>query len=268
MSEPISSMTGSGSAALDHEIGRFEAEARSVNHRFLKSSVRLAGSLPPLEAPVEERIRARIHRGHVTLFLRLRAAAGGRAAELDAAAFGAATERLKTLAREHGLPEPTVGHVLRTPGLFAEPRAGGENDDLNQAALACADAALDELVGARHREGTLLVAEVRRLLARLSENLQAIDARAAEVPSAAKERLHARLAELLDGSGVAPDEAQVAREAALLADRADVREEIARLQAHLVHAEELVDTGGAVGRRLDFAKADVERQREQVQNLE
>jgi uncharacterized protein (TIGR00255 family) len=151
------------------------------------------------------------------------------------------------------------------------------------------------MLQARRREGTHLEAEVRRLLEAIETNLAEVKARADEVPAAVKARLEARIEELLAGKGAPFEPAQLAREAALLADRADVREEISRLEGHIAHAREVLDGAGAVGRALDFLvqemhreantiasksadlelsrnvvgmKADVERLREQVQNLE
>lgn len=289
-------MTGAGTQVLEHALGRLEAEARSVNQRFLKVSLRTQGPLPDLLAEAEERVRARVQRGHVTLLLRFTPAPAAPGATLDPAAFAAAARELAQLTRVAGLPAPTAGDVLRMPGLVAaaaQPAASAEA--LAAAALQAIDGALLQLEAARRREGGVLACEVTGLLDRIERAVHELAGRAAEVPHALQERLRARLAELLQGSGAGLDPAALAREVAALADRSDVREELARLAAHVGHAREILARGGGVGRQLDFLaqelareantvgskandlaltrtviglKADVERLREQVQNLE
>jgi uncharacterized protein (TIGR00255 family) len=292
----IRSMTGAGTAVVDDAaLGRFEAEARSVNHRFLKTTTRAFGPLPPLEAAVEELVRARAQRGHVTITVRFVPSAPAAAARIDEVAFGTAVERLNVLAARHGLAAPTLQEVLSVPGVVGDARAPEEVERVAERAVRTVDGALGALQAAREREGALLAAELRALLDQIAAFAAEAHARAKDAPSSARTRLEARLKELLAGSGVELDPVQVTREVALLADRGDVREEIARLEAHVAHARHLLDEGGAVGRRLDFLvqelhreantvtsksgdlsltraaveiKTHVERLREQVQNLE
>lgn len=289
-------MTGVGTAAVDHALGRLEAEARSVNSRFLKVSLRTQGPLPDLALEAEERVRARVQRGHVTLHLRFTPAAATAAASLDPAAFAAAARELAHLTRVAGLPAPTAGDVLRMPGLQAAAGVRAETPGaLTAAALEAIDGALAQLEAARRREGGALACELVGLLDSIERSAHELAARAAEVPQLLQERLRARLAELLAGAGASLDPAALAHEVAVLADRSDVREELARLAAHVAHAREMLARGGSVGRALDFLaqelareantvgskavdlaltravialKADVERLREQVQNLE
>jgi uncharacterized protein (TIGR00255 family) len=289
-------MTGAGTFVVETAAGRIEAEARSVNHRFLKTTLRAQGPLPGLNAVVEDVVRKAVRRGHVTVAVRyVPSAAHDGAGGIDEAAFAAAALRLKTLAARHGLGPVTAHDVLAVPGVVA---AGAEARD--EAALlgACqeaAEGAVAELQVAREREGALLVFELREQLDAIELAVAALAQRAAEVPAAWRVRLQRRLEDLLQGTGVAPDPAQVARECAVAAERSDVREELARLQAHLEHARSLLQEGGPVGRRMDFLAQEfhreantvasktsdlqlgrtvldlrtaVERLREQVQNLE
>jgi uncharacterized protein (TIGR00255 family) len=297
MRDVVRSMTGAGTFVLEHAVGRFEVEARSVNHRFLKVGWRTQGPLPDLALEAEERVRSRVARGHVTVHVRF-APAGARAGAslVDPAAFAAAAAELSALARAAGLAAPTAGDVLRLP-VLSEAQARGATDAaaLGAATLAALDGGLEALDAARRREGQALVAELTRLLDAVDAAGRALAARAAEVPKAWQERLRARLAELLAGTGASLDPAALAREVAAMAERSDVREELTRLAAHVAHARELLAAGGQVGRPLDFLaqelareantvgskandlaltrsviglKADVERLREQVQNLE
>jgi uncharacterized protein (TIGR00255 family) len=288
-------MTGAGSATVDTVLGRFEAEARSVNHRFLKATVRTSGLPGALDAPLEARVRRFVERGHVSAYVRFTPALDAAGAGVDAQAFARAARGLGDLARASGLPAPSVQDVLRLPGVLGEARPAVAAAEVETPAVEALDRALAGLVEARRREGAELLAETRRLLASVAAALAEVRDLAREVPALAKARLEGRLRELLAGSGTALDEGFVAREAALIADRADVREEIARLEAHLLHAGEVLDAGGTAGRKLDFLvqemhrevntigskctelglsrlvlamKSDVEALREQVQNVE
>lgn len=289
-------MTGAGSHVAESEVGRFEVEARSVNNRFLKTSVRSHGPMPNPEALVEARIRKRVGRGHVSLTIRYRPpAAQALAQRIDDKAFQAVAERLRALAEAAGLPAVTVSDVLAASQGIGE---GGRSwDEATQgAALAAAvEAALDALIAAREAEGARMATELGRVLRSVGAHVEAVSERAGEVPQAVRTRLETRLAELLEGTGAPVDPQWLAREVAVMADKADVTEELARLKAHVEEFEALLGKGGVVGRRLDFLvqelgretntvgskanrleltrvvmdlKTDVERLREQVQNLE
>lgn len=293
------SMTGSGNCTVDTPAGRVEAEARSVNHRFLKTSIHVGGVLASLEPTIEEKVRARVERGHVTVSLRfLRSSKAAAAAfQLDDAVAKAAAKRLRKLAKDCGLPASalTLRDLLAVPGVVADEPADGPPPGLEQAAGAALDGALDALVAARRKEGRHLAGACRAILARVAAVRGQLLARASDLPKAYRDRLAARIATLLEGSGIAPDPAQLAREVAAFAERCDVAEELARLDAHVSHLDGLFARDGAVGRKLDFLvqelhretntlgskspdaamtalvvelKADVERLREQVQNFE
>ena len=289
-------MTGAATLALETPRGRLEAEARSVNHRFLKTTVRAQGPLPAATALAEEIVGRRLTRGHVSVHLHLRPSTGvAEAPRIHDAAFAAAATRLAALAEAHGLGAVSVRDVLTVPGVLSEARVTEDDETLLPFLRAALEGVIDGLAQSRAREGELLAAELERLFVVIAEATTAIAARADEIPTAFQARLRKRLDDLLRPSGVEPDSAQLARECASLAEKSDVREEVARLEAHVVHARELLATGGAVGRRLDFLvqelhreantiaskssdltlarvvidlRGSIERLREQVQNLE
>lgn len=291
-------MTGAGSASVDTPAGRVDAEARSVNHRFLKVSAHVSSALASLEPDVENRVRAGVERGHVTVSLRFArsSSAAASAFRVDAAVAKAAAARLKELANAAGIdPEVTLRDLLSVPGVVADAGTIELPPEVEVAASKALDLALASHRASRAREGAHLADECRAILARVATNAAKMRARAPELPKLYRDRLTARLAALLDGSGVAPDPAMLAREVATFADRCDVAEELARLDAHLAHAASLLASEAAVGRKLDFliqefhreintlgskspdpemtaivldVKADVERLREQVQNFE
>ncbi|MDJ0522763.1 MAG: YicC/YloC family endoribonuclease [Planctomycetota bacterium] len=294
--DPVRSMTGASTFVVESEQGRIEAEARSVNHRFFKSTLRAQGPLPSAATVVEDALKKVVQRGHVTVHLRYRPAPATDASGwVDDDAFAQAAEHLTKLAARHGLGAVHPRDVLRVPGVMIEGRSNQDDDALMVAVQEAAAGVADALQTAREREGALMAAEVEDLLERIALALADIAGRAGEVPAAYRQRLQKRLEDLLQGSGVEPDPAQMARECAVLAEKSDVREEIARVEAHVQHARELLRAGGPVGRRLDFLvqelhreantiasktndldlsrtvldlRAAIERLREQVQNLE
>lgn len=288
-------MTGSGTFVVESSSGRIEAEARSVNNRFLKSTIRTQGPLSGTTPIVEAAVRKHLQRGHVTVFLRFRPLTASAASAVDADAFATAAAHLRSLSEKHGLQQISAQDVLRIPGVLSDGGGTLDEGELQQALHAAAEGVILALQDAREREGALMQAEVEDLLDTIAASTALIAERAGDVPAAYNARLKKRLEDLLRGSGVAPDPAQLARECAVLAEKSDVQEEIARLGAHVEHARALLCEGGAIGRRLDFLiqelhreanttasktndlelsrtvldlKAGVERLREQVQNLE
>ena len=292
------SMTGAGTASIDTPSGRVDAEARSVNHRFLKVSAHVSAALSALEPEIENRVRAVGERGHVTVSLRFTrsSAAAAAAFRVDPSLAKAAADRLRELAAAAGIVgDVTLRDVLLVPGVVADASASELPAGVESAALSALDAAIVSHKASRAREGAHLASACRAILARITGLVASLRERAPELPKAYRDRLAARIASLLEGSGVTPDPAHLAREVATFADRCDVDEELARLDAHLSHATSLFASGGSVGRKLDFlvqefhreintlgskspdpqmtalvldVKAEVERLREQVQNFE
>lgn len=289
----VRSMTGAATASKDVAGGRLDLEVRSVNHRFLKVGVRVEGRLPRVEPLAEAAAKAHLERGHVSYGLRLASPGGPSLASLDEAAFAEAAATLRRLATMHGLETVSVRDVLQVPGVL---RGAGEPDEALEPAIA---ALLDEgtraLVVSREREGQALAGALGAHLDRIAELVGELTARADAVPEALRARVRERVEVLLEGTGTSLDAGQLEREIAWLADRADVREELARLEAHVGHARDLLSEGGAIGKRLDFLaqellrevntvgsktpdlasthhvlalKTEVERLREQVQNVE
>ena len=286
-------MTGAATASKDVPGGRLDLEVRSVNHRFLKVGIRVDGRLPRVEPLAETAAKAHLERGHVSYALRLSTTSAPGLASLDEAAFAEAAATLRRLATMHGLDTPGVRDVLSVPGVL---RSASEPDEALEPEIA---ALLDEgtraLVASREREGQALAATLSGHLDRIAELVGELTARADAVPDALRNRVRERVETLLQGTGTSLDAGQLEREIAWLADRADVREELARLEAHVGHARDLLGQGGAIGKRLDFLaqellretntvgsktpdlasthhvlalKTEVERLREQVQNVE
>jgi len=291
----LKSMTGFGtgrSRAGDEEIS---VEVRAVNHKHLEVKVRLPRELAALEAPVVKAVRAHCVRGAVDVAVRRSAGTvTGAVPVVDAAMARAWREALRTVARAAELADtPTAAQISSQPGVV---RMEEPVTDLAHAegALdrALADA-LAALVAMREREGRALGADLAARVERVATLSAEVATLAPRTAEAYRERLQERVAELLKGAQV--DEARLVQEVALFAERTDVAEEATRLQAHLAAFRGFLASSEPAGRRMDFLvqemhrevnttgsksqsteistrivelKAELERIREQVQNVE
>jgi uncharacterized protein (TIGR00255 family) len=289
------SMTGFGRATCEIEGRRYVVELRSLNHRFLEVKQRLPWADPSLEQRVVQAIRARLERGVVSITVRDEGSGtGARGAQADLPLARSVFRALEEIRESLGLAEPvTLALVAAQPGVLSVGDRVADPEALWAGLQRGIDAALNALVEARRREGQALAADLRARVATLRRLGEELAAHAKEAPREAARRLHARVERLLSeaGEGVTLDPQRLALEVALLADKSDVSEELTRLAAHLDEVDALLAADGAIGRRLDFlaqelhrevntigsktqaarvidAKAEVERLREQVQNVE
>ena len=245
------SMTGFGAAEGPVSGGRLLIELRSVNHRHFNLQLKVPGELQALEVELRERLRGRIARGHVTLSARWAeepaAAAALRLNVARARELVAALRELKRALKLKG--EIDVGWVARHPDVLvteAERDRSVEPAD----ALAVLDRAAAALLAMRATQGAALARELEGQLDRLAAGLERVEARAPERLTAERDRLREAVAQLLDGARL--DEARLAQEIALIADRVDIAEEIARLKMHLAAARGALAEPAPVGRQLGF----------------
>jgi uncharacterized protein (TIGR00255 family) len=288
-------MTGFGAAALESGGLALRAEVRAVNHRFLQLKLRLPQELGVLEHEVEELVRSRVERGAVSLSLYSTSRARNLPAAIDHAQAKRYMRELTQLAKELRQPN-SVGleTLLGLPGVLQPQAAEADLGRARRALLAVVGRALDALDQMREAEGRALAKDLRRQAVHIAALEAQIHKRMPTVVKAHQEALGRRVAELL-GSSQAVPAADLAREVALLADRLDVSEELARLKSHASQLDALLGKPGSVGRQLDFLsqeflreantigskcndapvahlvvelKATIERLREQVQNVE
>jgi uncharacterized protein (TIGR00255 family) len=282
-------MTGFGRASAEAGERRLSLEIRSVNHRGLDVKIRSAEPDVYCDSEIARAVRAAVERGAVTVQVRVDAASASGVDEGRVRSVHASLERLR---RELGIDEPVA---LATVGAFMSETAvpGLAGEALWEALREPVAAALGELAETRAREGAALAADLASHRARLVALAAEIRHRAAELPGRFQRRLEERLATLRGQPGFEPG--RLAQEAALMAERLDVSEELVRLDTHLERFAELAREPGAVGRKLDFviqeigrelntigskaqdagvaalvidAKAELEKLREQVQNVE
>jgi uncharacterized protein (TIGR00255 family) len=293
----VSSMTGFARAD-GHEDGvSWVWEVKSVNSKSLDLRVRLAAGFDALELPLRQSLAQRVRRGALAVTLTLARATGSGGIRVNREALAQVLAAAQALVAEGKAAPPRADGLLALRGVL---ESGEEIEDeaarerRTAAMLASWEKALDGLVDMRAAEGERLVPVLEARLADIAQLVAAAEDSAAAQPEALKERLRQNVADLLEASPALPPE-RLAQEAALLAAKADIREELDRLAAHIIAAQELLAEGGAIGRRFDFLcqefnreantlcaksadvqltrtglalKAAIEQLREQVQNLE
>lgn len=294
-------MTGFGKGEAADARAVTVVQLKSVNNRFLELGLKLPPELWAHEAEAKALIQAAISRGKVDVHVRESPWPGAVPAgpALDVERARAWQEAVRSAARGLGLPEALgLQDLLRLPGVLGGEAAAPRDDTAEirrrwQALRAALEQACAGLKASREREGAALAAEMQSLLAQALEQVEGIEASSARLQSGLGERIRARMAQVLEG--VAVDEARVVQEAALLADKADIREELVRFREHVAEFRRLLAEDGPVGKKLDFLcqellreantmgskspeagltqavvglKSLVERLKEQVQNVE
>jgi uncharacterized protein (TIGR00255 family) len=295
--EPMKSMTAFGRGEAEDSGCKMSIELRTLNHRFLDLHLRMPRSLMGLEDRLRHLISAHIARGRVEISISMEyTGQSPRSLVADKALLNDAAAILTSIQEEWAIPEPWGwDQLLHFPEVVAVQESSPTDDEALWAVLGPAvQQALEVVDGMRHREGEFLRVELLALLQRVSEQVEVVAQRAQGVPQAYREKLASRLAQLLPEANPV-DPQRLAQEVALLADRADITEELARLRSHLEQFHTALDAKTPIGRKLDFViqemnrevntigsksaeagtsqavieiKSDLERIREQVQNLE
>lgn len=294
---PLLSMTGFARADGSAAGYRWTWELRSVNGKGLDVRARLPAGFERLDPSARERFAARLTRGNIQSTLTVVGEAPATRVRINQEVLDEVLAAMQRVSRQIEAAPPTLDGILSIRGVVEMTES--EIDDatrarLDEEILATLDRALDELVAARSREGEAIGAVLKSRLAEIARLARAAEASPALTPQAIRNRIAQQVAALLD-EAPALDPDRLHQEAVLLATKADIREEIDRLDAHVAAAGDLLEQGGAVGRRLDFLaqefgretntlcaksndraltaiglelKAVVDQLREQVQNLE
>jgi uncharacterized protein (TIGR00255 family) len=284
-----------GAASTNGHLG-FALSLKAVNHRFLDLHFRLPSGTDSLEMQLRRLLKDRMARGHVEVTLSLERASG-ETFVLNRELVGGYIAAFRKAASEFSLTvEPDLNAILRIPGALDSARENVDGE-IEGAVLAKVGDALLRLNQMREEEGRGIERELRQRMAHLVEAGNRVQQHRRAVLQNYTERLHSRIQELL---GASADKERVLQEVALLVDRSDIQEEIVRLETHVQHFLSLLDEGGEVGKKLDFLlqemnreantllsktsglagealkiteaglamKAEIEKSREQVQNLE
>ena len=293
----ICSMTGFAQKKGQHGRTAYTFTAKSVNHRFLDLHLRLPGRSELFEQQLRKLFKDKMHRGHVELTLTLEYA-GASGVSVNQELVSGYVKAFRALSDElslHG--EPDLNAIFRLNGVFSASSEMPDEAELQEALLRAAGELIEELNANRRAEGDHTRAELESRMAQLERNTCEVEKLRGAVLKAHLERIRARMAELLEGRA---EPERILQEAAMLAERSDVQEEIVRLLTHIRHFRGLLEEGEDVGKKLDFLlqemnreantmlsktsgltgdalcitelglalKSDIEKSREQVQNVE
>lgn len=292
---PVMSMTGFGRGFVEREGRKMLLELKGVNHRFLDISMRLPKSLGALEDPLKRKLQEKLSRGHVDVYLKYQnEAEGSKSVNVDEALLTAYLSSLKDIRKKHNLKDDVaLSTVLRMPDVIAAEGAEEDEDLLKEIMFEAADMAIEEMTRMRSAEGERLRADLLIKLEGMAKEMGEIEKRAPQIVQEYRDKLRARIEELMDGNTM--DEQRFATEVAMMADRSAIDEEIVRFKSHVKHFADTMKSGGAIGRKLDFIvqemnrevnticskaadvtlinsgiflKGEIEKVREQVQNIE
>ena len=283
-----------GQAGTDQQVS-FTLALKSVNHRFLDLHLRLPGESDALEMKLRKLFKEKVARGHIEVTLQLERS-GAAAFAVNRELVGGYLQAFRAVAEEFGVTaEPDLTSILKLPGALSAAETMDGNFDA--AVLSAAAVAIQSLNAMREEEGRGLAAELRERMARVDKATAQLEKLRAGVSRNYLEKIQSRMQELL-GSQV--DRERALQEAALLAERSDIEEELVRMRTHVQHFLGLLDSSGEIGKKLDFLlqemnreantllsktaglagdglkitefglamKTEVEKSREQVQNIE
>ena len=260
----IYSMTGFAQARVERDGGAVRINLRSVNHRFLDLHLRMPDGFEVFESRIRQTIRNKLRRGHVDVNIYYEAGGTG-AIEVNhdlVKSYMTAVERLR---QEFGVKtEPDLVALFRLPGVVATPNGTGElqheetQERLGEQVEACLQQALGKLEAMRRSEGKALSDEMQEILGRIATRTAEVETLAERVRPAIARRLTERLGELL--KGVQLDPIRLAQEAAVIAERSDVSEELARLRSHVEQFRNLLVSAGEAGKKLDFLLQEMQRE--------
>ncbi len=293
----MKSMTGFGRGTFSGDNFNVAVEIKTVNNRYLDIHLRLSQELSPLEMTLRKIITTRLNRGRVDLSINFERTAAA-TYEVNRPLIAGYIKTLRDIQNEFNLPgDVDINTLSRLPGALASTREG--LDDAMTAGIESAlNQAIDDLERMRAVEGAALAEEMRSRLGKIAAEVPTIENAAAGLVDAYRQRLQKRITEMIARGGnqnIELDAGRLAQEVAYLADRSDISEELARLGSHVEQFRASIDAHGEVGKRLDFLlqelnreantvlskstevsikeaglaiKAEVEKLREQVQNVE
>lgn len=291
----IRSMTGFGRGEWKTDNIQCIVEMKTVNHRYSDFTIKMPRDLFPLEDRIRKELQQFLQRGKADVFITYADLSQSfKKVIVDEGTAGAYFHAMEEASERLGYRfEPEMSMLFKIPDVFVQMKEEPDQEAIWAVLQQALRAAGERLLQMREREGAKLKTELEDILRNSEAYFYAIQERSPLVPLEYKEKLKARLQELLENVPV--DEQRIAAEAALFADKASIDEEIARLESHFRQFFDTLEAGGAVGRRLDFLvqemnrevntmgskandititnhvialKSEIEKLREQIQNLE
>ena len=254
----IRSMTGYSQVKMDADDQlTVIVSLKSVNHRFLDLHLRLPTEMDPIEMKIRRVLKERLHRGHIEVTLGLERS-GGLAFSVNRDLVGGYLRTFREVAEEFGVSaEPDLNAVLKMPGALNAAENGDAMSALEKHVTEALERCIERLNTMREEEGRGAAVELRERMTHLSSATHEVDQLRGKVLKAYHEKVHGRMQELL-GTHADPD--RILQEAAMLAERSDIQEEIVRMKNHIRHFVSLLDAGGEVGKKLDFLLQEMNRE--------
>ena len=251
----VRSMTAFGRAEVNYATGNAVWEMRSVNHRYLEPHFRLPEAARSQESKLRELLRKTLNRGKVEMSLTLKPNSG----EVTGLQVNQAlVEELLKAANKVAPATDSLSlnplEILKWPGVIAEPET--DADEQAQAILDGFKTALQQVLENREREGAELAGFIEARLVGIGEQVAQVRKLLPQILEGQREKLRTRLSELLEEI----DKDRIEQEIALLAQKADVDEELDRLEAHITETRRVLKNGGPIGRRLDFLMQEFNRE--------
>ena len=234
----------------------FALSLKSVNHRFLDLHFRLPSDTDGLEMKLRRAVKEKLARGHVELTLSLERSSSD-VMSLNKEMVGAYIQAFRAAAAEFSMAaEPDLNVILRTPGAI-ETKSSAPTEELEAAVLAKSDEAFSKLNQIREEEGRSIERELRERMEQVHKSAKSVEHYRQTILQSYLGKLKSRMQELI-GSQADPD--RMLQEATLLVDRSDIQEELVRLTSHVQHFLGMLDEGGEVGKKLDFLLQEMNRE--------
>lgn len=291
----VYSMTGYGRSKFNAGDYEITVEIKSVNHRYFEYSSRLPRALQFLDDKVKELLKSRIVRGKIEVGISfIDSSSDSTVLELNTAYCDAYIKALRALGKKYKIKDDLkLSALTGNPDLFAVKKADLDEDYVSEIVLKCTGEALDGFISARAAEGEKLVADIQSRTDYILSQVAVIEERSPKTVSEYRIRLENKIKDLLGDTSI--DEQRVLTETAIFADKIAVAEETVRLRSHISALVSLLKTGGDIGKKLDFIvqemnretntigskaqdieigktvvdiKSEIEKIREQIQNIE
>lgn len=291
----VRSMTGYGRAQISSEGYELSLEIRSVNHRYFDVSIRVPRAYNYLEDVIKSGLKGRIARGKVDVYISIDASASDNiSVTLNKPLLNGYIEAIKELSGEYGVVNDlSLSTVMQLSDVFEVTKSEEDTDKLTNEIKNLLDTALIEYLKMSNAEGALLAEDIRSRLGVIERLIAEIEVRSPKCVDEYREKLEARMREVLETVTIDPQ--RILTEAAIFADKISVSEETVRLKSHITQLRGMLDTDSGIGRKLDFLvqelnreantigskandieiaqlvvdlKAEIEKIREQVQNIE
>ena len=291
----IKSMTGYGSGKAEMGSKTFTVEIKSVNSRYSDFSIKMPRIYTFMEDPIRKAASARINRGKVDIYINVESCGeDDSVVKVNSALAREYLNGLRTLSAELEIPSNTTSETfLRIPDVFTVDKADEDEEVIKETVLRALSGALDGFDAMRIAEGEKLAADLKEHLKFIADATETVEKRSPEIVSEYRSRIDERVRDILGSATY--DETRLLTEVAIFADKVNVNEETVRLRSHVEQFAKMLDEGGSVGRKIDFliqemnreintigsksndldiarividVKAEIEKLREQIQNVE